>query len=100
MTLTLQRNTSSIAISISALLALGMASSSFSIPHTIPFFEKVTLKEETTTPKIFMYKKSSWAKEAKDLFPGARDFTVEEAFIYEKSLAELFQQTGKNFFDL
>ncbi len=94
---TLQKNTSSIAIS--ALLAMGVASSSLPFAQ-MPAFEKVSMKEVTTTPMISQYAKKNWVQESKSLFAGARDFSAEEKQLYEDSLVELFQPTGRNFFDL
>ena len=42
----------------------------------------------------------SLLEEARSLFPGARDFTKEEAARYEKSLDNFYKSTGESFFSL
>lgn len=67
----------------------------------IPVYQIVTYyEEETSTPKIHSFAKASEKDEALNLFSGSRDFTKEEAALYEESLSDLFQPTGRNFFDL
>lgn len=56
------------------------------------------------TSTCYLYEENKgttrWNLTAKSLFPGIRDFTKDEAVIYEMALSQLFKPTGRNLFKL
>ena len=59
-------------------------------------------RNDTSTGYLCEEKRGAtrWNLTAKSLFPDIRDFTKDEAVIYEMALSQLFKPTGRNLFKL
>ena len=69
-------------------------------PCKTPTIQRIVSIEQNTIPQQITLERKNWFEEAQNFFPGAREFTKQEADSYEATLSRLFQPTGKNFFDL